>query len=169
MHTRHRSHGWDQECIRSIWAALSRTARSLQWQKWEEAESASPTGGAWRGPWTAGSGCNLREPKRRGVCVSDGCLNTQWREGSATEARPAAVTHWACCPFLYWWRWACGRRDAGTRAPTPAAALERTGKGGCCTSVCGFRPCATHNQPRNAQRGEADAACPLQEEQRFRE
>lgn len=69
MHTRHRSRGWDQACIRSIWAAPSRTARLPQWQKWEEAESASPTGGAWRGPWTAGSGCNLGQPKQRRVWV----------------------------------------------------------------------------------------------------
>lgn len=78
-----------------------------------------------------------------------------------------AMTHWVCWPFLYWWRWACGRRDAGTRAPTPGAAQGRTGRGGCCTSACGFRLCAARNRPRSARRGEADVACPLQEEQTF--
>lgn len=72
------------------------------------------------------------------------------------------VTHWACCPFLCWWRWGCGCRGGDTKAPTPAAALGKTCKGGCCTSACESLPCAARNQPRNAQRGAGGAACHLQ-------
>lgn len=72
------------------------------------------------------------------------------------------VTHWACCPFPCWWRWGCGCRGGDTKAPTPAAALGKTCKGGCCTSACESLPCAARNQPRNAQRGAGGAACHLQ-------
>lgn len=102
--------------------------------------------------------------QNRGVCEWRMYEQSTQRDSRATDARPPAVTHWVCCPFLYWWWWACGCRGAGTRVPTPAAAPGKTCKGGCCTSACGFRPCAARNQPRNARRAVGDAAGHLQEE-----
>lgn len=71
------------------------------------------------------------------------------------------VTHLACCPFPYCWRWVCGCKDEDTRARCPAEGQEKTCMDGCCTSGCESPPSAAHNQPHNAQRGARGAACHL--------